>query len=644
MQGLRKSSFVVVAQGNTDRDSVLAETDLVGLIGEQLRLEPKSDEFVGLCPFHEDSKPSMYVVPRKGFFHCFACGEHGNAIDFMMKYHHMEFREALENLATRAGIELSRQTASGKQAADRRSQLFRANKLAAKFFARTLNDQDGEVALQNLKERGISSESIEKFGLGAAPDSWDGLIQNIRRVHDDLAEDEKELLPSREIFEAAGLLRINSRGDHNDYFRNRVIFPIRDQLGRPIAFGARKIRPEDEPKYLNSPETDIFTKGETLFGYDLAVKSIARTRTAIVCEGYTDVIALHAFGFDNAVATLGTALTRKHADSLARICDRVVLLFDGDAAGIKATRRAAETFFAAPVDIAICTLPDGMDPDDFLRGENGTEMFQAAVDSAPDALTSMLKGFREELDTAEGITARTRIVEQTIDKISSLGINDISMIRRGQIIEAISRIVGLEQRELERLNVRRPSYRVGEASSDASEPVSAPEPLIRAPRARRLAEESLIRLFLGDTSLLWVLVTQEDESEEAPGNFFAPADFQDPVCNVIWKTLLEHTAAGKEIAGSIVIGEIIDQEAGHLAGSLFIEGHRLLSKDGFDSREHLVIACNDLSAAIRQQQRTTTRMEVKARTISDAEDAARALEAIRNAGDHPSAIPRETKG
>ena len=625
---------------NSDRDRILDATDLVALVGEQVRLEPKGSEFIGLCPFHDDARPSMYVVPAKNFYHCFACGAHGNAIDFLMNLHNMEFREALEALASRAGIELSRQTETGRQASDRRRQLFRANQLAARFFMRTLKEPAGDSARAILNQRGINAEMIERFGLGAAPDSWDGLVTRIAQVHRELPDKDRDAVPSPEIFEAAGLLRTGRTGDRRDYFHNRIVFPIRDELGRSVAFGARRINPDDEPKYINSPETEIFQKSSTLYGLDLAAKAIGRTKTAIVTEGYTDVIALHAAGFENAVATLGTALTREHALRLGRFCDRVILLFDGDEAGRRATDRAVEVFFGAPVDVRLCSLPDGLDPDDLLRQEDGHARFQIALDSATDAFTSMLKRFREELDAADGLTARTRIVETTISKLSSLGADALSGMRRRFVLQAIADTLGFSTHELNALSSPR---RAQPQSDEAPAAAIAVEPIVRAPRDRRMAEEQLAALLLAEPSMLSQATVLHDEDTPAdPISRFSLQRIQDPLCRKIWSVLgsvdlTAQTPHGPDLVAGVTHN---DEEAGRLAAALFVEGLRTLARDGAVADDLLVTACIELDTVIARQGRAEVRDAATRRSIQGADDAARAIEDIRKAGADPASIPR----
>jgi DNA primase len=621
---------VAAAPVNSDRDRILEATDLVGLIGEQVRLLPKGSEFIGLCPFHEDARPSMYVVPAKGFYHCFACGAHGNAIDFLIGLHGMEFIEALESLASRAGLELSRR-ASNAGEADRRRQMTRANHLAAKFFSRTLSEDAGKAARAALAERGIDDAAIERFGIGAAPDSWDGLVNRIHSARESLPAAEQDSVPSPAIFEAARLISAKRNGGHCDFFRNRVVFPIRDELGRPIAFGARRINPQDEPKYINSPETEVFSKGSTLFGIDLAAKAIGRTGTAIICEGYTDVIALHMAGFENAVATLGTALTREHAQRLGRRCERIVLLFDGDTAGKRAADRAVEVFFGAPVDVRLCSLPDGLDPDDLLRQADGPARFKHAIDNASDAFMSMLDSFKAELDGADGITSRARVVERTLSRLASLGVDGLSGVRRKFVLSAIADSLGFSPDELSRIAMPNHPRAKGADPSDAPRE-STPEPMIRAPRARRLAEEGILGLLLADRSLL-----PSDQLDRLSEDAFI-----DPPCAEIWTVLRAHIAENTSTSTPDLIAKIGSDEASKIAASLFVDCLRTIEQPDPPA----VLFANAMAAFAASVDRSARRAECSEATskpLHDAADAARALETIRKAGGDPASIPRSKR-
>ncbi len=456
-----------------------------------MQLRPKGREHVGLCPFHNDRTPSLAVVSHKGsgFYKCFACGAAGNAIDFMINYHRMDFPEALRHLAQRAGIEIQtgpRIASGGDERADSPSSLRRANEAAQRFFRRSLESEAGAAARGIISGRGISPEMSERFGLGVAPAGSDALVQYVDRLArhsaaasgrdgarasgprdgarrgDDQPTDEATV---RGAFEAAGLVR--HRGGHLvDGFRNRITFPICDELGRVIAFGARKIDPEDEPKYLNSPESAIFHKSRALYALHLAKRAIVDSRTAIVVEGYTDVIACHAAGITNVVATLGTSLTRDHARILQRLCDTVVLLFDGDEAGQRAADRALEVFFSATIDVRICTLPDALDPDDLLRQPGGAERFSAAVDESPDALAHLVSRFTAALSERQGVTPRQRAIEAMLQRLAAMGLGELAPLRRRLVLEAIARAAGLPLAEIERAV---PAVRARRADADRAD-------------------------------------------------------------------------------------------------------------------------------------------------------------------------------
>ncbi len=426
-----------------NRLRVLDATDIVRLVGEHVALRPKGREMVCLCPFHDDHNPSMYVVPHKQIFHCFVCGAGGNAIDFVMKFHGMEFLEALEFLANRAGIELVKRRrepevgdAGGKSAS--REELAQANATALRFFRAILaHGEYGRTGREMLDRRGISSEMVETFQIGLAPDRWDGLLQFIAS---------KSLGTS--LFLDAGLLKSRSEGDgYYDALRNRLVFPIFDQIGRVVGFGARRMNEADEPKYLNSPESRLFDKGSTLFGLSQASRAIQTARCAVITEGYTDVIACHQAGLKHVVATLGTALTPKHASILRRLCSSVVLLFDGDEAGQRAADRAHEVFFAEPVDVRIAVIPGGEDPDDLLKREGGVEALRAVIDGAKDVLQHRFNRLASRMaaeSLAPGSAGRVRLIEEEIDRLVELGLRRLSPIMQQTVVRRITDLAGVD--------------------------------------------------------------------------------------------------------------------------------------------------------------------------------------------------------
>ncbi|MEB3323268.1 MAG: DNA primase, partial [Synechococcaceae cyanobacterium] len=364
-------------------EAVKERADIVDVVGEHVVLRRRGREFVGLCPFHDDSSPSMTVSPAKQFYYCFSCGAGGNAIKFLMELQRSSFADVVLDLARR--YQLPVETLDGPQQErlrrqlSRRERLHRALVLAEGWFRAQLRTAEGAEALDYLRRtRGLSEATIESFGLGCAPDRWDGLLQHLQQV--------EGLAP--ELLEAAGLV-VPRRGGNGFYdrFRRRVMVPIRERQGRVIGFGGRSLD-GSEPKYLNSPETEVFVKGEHLFALERAADPIRRADRAVVVEGYFDAIALHAAGITNAVASLGTALSNRQITQLCRCCEsrRLVLNFDADAAGVRAAQRAIgeveQLALQGQLELRVLHLPAGKDPDEYLR-DHGAADYRALLDQAP---------------------------------------------------------------------------------------------------------------------------------------------------------------------------------------------------------------------------------------------------------------------
>jgi DNA primase len=385
-----------------DIAAVRERSPIADVVGEYLQLRPAGGGHLkGLCPFHDERTPSFNVTPGKELYHCFSCGEGGDVLKFVMKMESLQFGEAVERLAARAGVEL-RYEAGGYvpgQETGQRRRLVEAHRMAQEFYAERMHADSGRIAQAFLAERGFSLDDADKFGTGYSPAAWDELTKHLRGrgFNDD------ELLRS-------GLARKTSRGGMIDMFRGRLMWPIRDLTGETIAFGARKLNPEDDPKYLNTPETPIFKKGQVLYGADLAKREIARRRQAVIVEGYTDVMACHLSGVPTAVATSGTSFGEDHVKILRRLImdtdgstGEVIFTFDGDAAGQKAALRAftLEERFVTQTFVAV--QPDGLDPCD-LRLKHGDaavrDLVARRVPLFEFAIKSLLS--RHDLDTREG--------------------------------------------------------------------------------------------------------------------------------------------------------------------------------------------------------------------------------------------------
>jgi DNA primase len=352
-------------------DQLRERTPLSSLIGRRVRLQRKGREHIGLCPFHNEKSPSFTVNDDKGFFHCFGCGAHGDAIGYVMRAEQLSFPEAVEKLAGEAGMEMPRQTPADREQARRRKDLHALMEAATVWYEARLADPEGRSARDYLAGRGLAPETIRRFRLGYAPTRRDALQTAL--IADGFA------MPM--LIEAGLARRPDDGRPPFDYFRDRVMFPIADHAGRIVAFGGR-VMGEGEPKYLNSPETPLFHKGRGLYGLDRARAAGRAADPIIVCEGYMDVIALHEAGFPGAVAPLGTALTEDQLALLWRLSPEPVLCFDGDAAGQRAAGRAVER--ALPLigperGLAFLALPAGDDPDTLVR-RGGAAAFRRALD------------------------------------------------------------------------------------------------------------------------------------------------------------------------------------------------------------------------------------------------------------------------
>ncbi|MFL0780909.1 MAG: DNA primase [Prochlorococcus sp.] len=381
-------------------EAVKERADIVDVVGEHVVLKKKGREFVGICPFHDDSKPSMTVSPAKQFYYCFSCGAGGNSIKFLMEFQRQSFGDVVLELARK--YQLPIETMDGpqeerlRQQLSMRDKLHRALSLASGWFRSQLRSAEGAGALSYLKDkRGLSASTLEAFELGYAPEQWDGLLKHLQQV--------EGLAP--ELLEAAGLVVPRKGGDgFYDRFRDRVMVPIHDRQGRVIGFGGRSLD-GGEPKYLNSPETEVFEKGKHLYGLDRAASAIRKHDRAVVVEGYFDVIALHAAGITNAVASLGTALSSQQITQLCRCSEskRIVLNFDADGAGVRAANRAIgeveQLALQGQLELRVLHLPSGKDPDEFL-GDHGAGDYRALLDQAPLWLDWQIEQVLEGRDLA----------------------------------------------------------------------------------------------------------------------------------------------------------------------------------------------------------------------------------------------------
>ncbi len=393
------------------KQRVRQAVDIVELVGDYLQLRREGRGYKALCPWHDDSRPSLQVNPERQSFKCWVCDIGGDVFSFVMKQEGVDFAEALRMLADRAGIKLEPIRGAAAPAADEKRDLQQALAWAEqRFHAFLMQSPEAEPARTYLTERGITRESWQQFHCGYSPNRWDWLVEQARQTS-----------YSPKLLAAAGLTAERNGGSgYYDRFRGRVLFSIRDPQGRPVGFGGRVLPgiSDDSPaKYVNSPETPLFQKSSLLYGLDVAKDAVQRTGTAIVMEGYTDVIVAHQCGFRNAVAVLGTALGERHIKLLRRYADRIVLMLDGDEAGQRRTAEVLEMFIACDADLRILTLPGEQDPADFLLSHSADEL-QRRLDAAPDALEFQYRSLTASLPSPVGVHDLSRVAKQVLEVVA----------------------------------------------------------------------------------------------------------------------------------------------------------------------------------------------------------------------------------
>ena len=401
-------------------EEVRSRNDIVDVIGSYVRLKKKGSTYFGLCPFHNEKTGSFSVSPNKQMYYCFGCGAGGNVFTFLMQYENFTFGEAMQSLADRVGIELPQQemTSAQRREADRRTRLLEINKEAAKYFYMLLRSPRGQKAYQYFKKRELSDETMQKFGLGYSDQYSDDLYRYLRKKgYDD------------DILKDSGLITIDEvRGGH-DKFWNRAMFPIMDVHNRVIGFGGR-VMGDGEPKYLNSPETRIFDKSRNLYGLNIA--RTTRKNQLLLCEGYMDVIALHQAGFDNAVASLGTALTSGHANLLKRYTKEVYLTYDSDGAGVKAALRAIPILKEVGIVTKVINMRPYKDPDEFIKAL-GAEEYQKRIDEAENSFLFEIRIMQENYDMNDP-ESKTAFYNEIAQKL--LGFSE--ELERNNYIEAVA--------------------------------------------------------------------------------------------------------------------------------------------------------------------------------------------------------------
>ncbi len=412
-------------------EQVKSQIDIVRVVGDYVRLKRQGagERYVGLCPFHTEKTPSFSVHAGHGFYKCFGCGAGGDAIKFVMEMEGYTFLEAVKALAERNGIPLPRSTSYSDEDARRRTDLYRLNEMAQDLFSRNLWADAGEIARAYLSRRGIPEAQARDFGLGYASPGGSELVRLFDRQRIDPA-----------LLETSGLVKRRTSGDgFYDTFRGRLTFPIYNESGKLVAFGARVLDPEEQPKYLNSPETEIYKKRTVLYQFHRAKESMRKTGRAVLVEGYMDVLGAWAAGVHEAVASCGTSLSPEHVRNIRRHTDVVVVNFDPDRAGENATERSIQVLLDESVDVRVLQLPGGLDPDEFVQ-EHGPEAYQQAIENARGYFLWLADRAKARFDTTS-TAGRVKALEFLLPAIQK--VND--RLRRSALADEVTSYLGLER-------------------------------------------------------------------------------------------------------------------------------------------------------------------------------------------------------
>ncbi len=498
-------------------DDLKRQADIVRIVQDYVSLKKTGANWVACCPFHKETKPSFSVSPAKEIFYCFGCQKGGSVFNFVMEVERVAFPEAIKIVAEKSGVPLPVQVDDSRFEARKRDSdsVIELNQWAMSWWEDQLNSQSApaQAARAYLDQRGISEETRKTFRLGFAPNSWEALSTHLRQKG-----------ATKEALENSGLVVKKDEGGSYDRFRGRLMFPVIDPQGRPVAFGGRVMDPDGEPKYLNSPETTAYTKGRHLYGLNLTRDDIRRQGFVILVEGYLDLIVPYQNGVRNVVASLGTALTPEQVKLIGRFARKVVVNYDGDRAGVQAAKRAIETILAEDLEVKVLVLPDNADPDDFIRKHGVTEYQKRRGEAQPHIQFVIDQAVRDRnlhspADKAAAVEEALPFVRAVRSRIQKREYFDITM-------DAL-RVQPDQRRELWQ------RIRSG-ASTDAA---SVQELVKRSPMSRpTVAEERLLELLLANQELRKIILPKLE-----------PADYEGLASAMIFRTLISLVAADKEI-------------------------------------------------------------------------------------------------
>lgn len=535
-------------------DDIRNAADIVDVIGAVVRLKKRGKNFLGLCPFHAEKTPSFNVSQDRQMYHCFGCGVGGNVFTFVMEFEKVTFVEAVRSLAERVGIALPASSSEQDAGlASEQEQLYQVMRAAGKFFYVSLTEHpEGKSALEYLRKRGFTDETMKTFGLGYSPNSWDGLVKHAL-----------EQGFTAEHLEKAGLARKRADGTPYDYFRGRAMFPIFSTTGRVIGFGARKLR-EDDPlaKYINSPETAVYNKSRVLYGLYHAKDAIREKDAAILVEGYADLLAVFQAGIKNVVASSGTALTLEQIQLIGRYTKNITIVYDADSAGSKAALRGVDLILASDLDVRVASLPEGEDPDSFIHGKGG-EAFSALVDRSVSFIDFISQAYERQgkLSTPEGQAQAVRTIVQSIASMKD-ELKQNFYIK--QVAEKYKLYESTLLRELDRVrgDVRRresvQSYPPPRQASPGAPPAPAAEPM-------PADERNLVVAMLEGQGPVVAKVFGEIRLE----------DFTHPMARSLAGLLRGRMEKGESLDPSALVGELDDPLQKKLVSELVFSKYQL---------------------------------------------------------------------
>lgn len=518
-------------------EEVRSGNDIVDVISGYVRLQKKGSSYFGLCPFHNEKTPSFSVTPSKQMYYCFGCGAGGNVFTFLMEYENFTFSEAMQELAGRAGITLPVVEVSSRmrQEADRKQQLLEVQKAAGTYYYMLLRSEHGKGALEYFRKRGLSDATMQKFGLGYSDKFSDDLYRYLRSkgYEDDLLRE-------------SGLVSYDERHGGHDKFWNRAMFPIMDVHNKIIGFGGR-VMGDGEPKYLNSPETKIFDKSRNLYGLNFARST--RKPQLLLCEGYMDVIALHQAGFDNAVASLGTALTSGHASLLKRYTKEVYLTYDSDGAGVKAALRAIPILKEVGITAKVIDMRPYKDPDEFIKAL-GAEEYQKRIDQAENSFLYEIRMLEREYDMADP-EGKTGFFNAVADRLLQFE----EELERNNYIEAVAQKYQTGYENLRKLVLRRAA-----SGGLAKRPPlkSGVHESHRKEDGMKQSQKLLLTWLIEDTGLF-----------DAIGQYIGPEDFTEEIYRKVAKTLFEQYHATETVNPAQIISMFENEEMQREVASLF---------------------------------------------------------------------------